>query len=161
VLVSVAEGVIDAEEIFALVEMVREASITHPRRFIRELAAACTFDIGVPADIKYADYAGPALRAIRSATAIVAHKAPRELAGFRAFLADIATVVADANNEGGFFGLGARPRTPNEAAAIEAVKNATVLDHPDGDRPEPTPLTESECESRGRGITTPGRRCRG
>lgn len=33
-------------------------------------------------------------------------------------------VVADANDEGGFFGLGARPRTPAEAAAMDAVQEA-------------------------------------
>ncbi len=41
--------------------------------------------------------------------------------------AEIAAAVADANNEGGFFGLGARPRTPSEAAAMEAINNATQL----------------------------------
>jgi hypothetical protein len=36
-------------------------------------------------------------------------------------------VVADANREGGFFGVGARRRTPGEAAAIQAVSRATGL----------------------------------
>jgi hypothetical protein len=50
------------------------------------------------------------------------------VAGFREFLTEIAAVVADANNEGGFFGLGARPRTPHEAAALEAVRKAAELE---------------------------------
>ncbi|MGK4579063.1 DUF1003 domain-containing protein [Kitasatospora sp. HPMI-4] len=131
VLVSLAEGVADPEEIFALVKLLREAGVTHPRRFIRELAAASTFDTGLRPNTRYADYEGPALRTIRAATGIVARTAPDELADFRAFLLDIAATVADANNEGGFFGLGARPRVPNEAAAMEAVRAATDLDRPE------------------------------
>jgi hypothetical protein len=128
VLVSLAEGTVDADEIFALVKKLREVSITHPRRFVRELAAASTFTTGLRAGTAYADYETPALEAIRSATAIVAEKAAAELADFRALLVEIAAVVADANNEGGFFGLGAGPRTRNEAGAMEAVRRATGLD---------------------------------
>jgi uncharacterized membrane protein len=124
VLVSLAEGVADAEELYALVRKLREASITHPDRFIRELASTSTFATGLRPDSDYDDYQGPALDAIRSAAAIVARKAPGELAGFREFLTEIAAVVADANNEGGFFGLGAHPRTSRETAAIEAVITA-------------------------------------
>jgi uncharacterized membrane protein len=125
VLVSLAEGPCGADEILALVKKLREASTEHPDRFIRELAAASDFRTGLRPGIKYAGYRGPALETIRSATAIVAAKAPPELPGFRRFLTEIAAVVADANNEGGFFGLGARPRTTREAAAMEAVKAAT------------------------------------
>ncbi|HYZ53681.1 MAG TPA: hypothetical protein VE733_09310 [Streptosporangiaceae bacterium] len=39
-----------------------------------------------------------------------------------------AAAVADANKEGGFFGLGARRRTDSEAAALEAVERATRLE---------------------------------
>lgn len=131
VLVSLAEGVVDAEEIFALVQLLREASITHPRRFIRELAALPDFDLRLPTGAKYADYEGPGLQLIRSATAVLARTAPAELDDFRTFLMDIAATVADANSEGGFFGLGARPRTPHEAAAMEAVAKATQLDPSD------------------------------
>ncbi|MEV8516509.1 DUF1003 domain-containing protein [Dactylosporangium sp. NPDC051484] len=127
VLVSIAEGVMDPEEIFALIKVLREASITHPNRFIRELTAASTFTTGLRPGTAYADYEGPALGMIHSATAIVAGKAPTALADFRALLIEIASVVADANNEGGFFGFGARPRTPREAMTIEAVRHATDL----------------------------------
>jgi uncharacterized membrane protein len=124
VLVSLAEGVADPEEMHALVSKLREAGVTHPDRLIRELAATTAFTTGLHAGTAYADYAGPALQAIRSATAILARKAPDQVAGFREFLTEIAAVVADANNEGGFFGLGARPRTAHEAAALEAVRKA-------------------------------------
>jgi uncharacterized membrane protein len=128
VLVALAEGSVDAEEIFALIKKLREASITHPRRFIRELAAASAFNTGLAADTRYADYEGPALEVIRSATAIVAREASAELPYFRALLAEIAATVADANKEGGFFGLGARRRYGNEAAALAAVTRAAGLE---------------------------------
>jgi uncharacterized membrane protein len=128
VLVSLAEGVVDADEMHALIRKLREASITHPDRLIRELAATSTFATGLRPGTGYADYEGPALQAIRSATAILARKAPGQVAGFREFLTEIAVVVAEANNEGGFFGLGARPRTPHEAAALEAVRKAAELE---------------------------------
>jgi uncharacterized membrane protein len=128
VLVSLAEGGIDADEILALARTLREASAAHPRRLVRELAAAATFSTGLRAGTRYADYEAPALAAIRAATGIVADKAPAELPGFRAFLAQVATEVADANKEGGFLGVGARRRTPSEAAAIQAVSSATGLE---------------------------------
>ncbi|MEV7024288.1 DUF1003 domain-containing protein [Kitasatospora sp. NPDC093558] len=131
VLVALAEGVADAEEIIALVKLLREAGVTHPRRFVRELAASSTFDTGLGPATRYADYERPALAAIRAATEIVARVAPEELDGFREFLLEIATVVADANNEGGFLGIGARPRVPNEVRAMEAVRAATELDGPE------------------------------
>jgi uncharacterized membrane protein len=128
VLVSLAEGGVDADEIFALVKKLREASIAHPRRFIRELAAASAFSTGLRPGTRYADYETPALEAIRAATAIIAGKEPAEVPGFQSFLAEIAAVVADANREGGFFGVGARRRTPSEAAAIQAVIRAASLE---------------------------------
>jgi hypothetical protein len=127
VLVSLAEGV-DPDEILVLIKKLRQTSVSHPRRFIRELTAASAFDTGLRADTRYADYEPAALEAIRSATAIVAEKLPAELPGFRAFLVEIATVVADASKEGGFFGVGARRRTPSEVAAVQAVSRATGLE---------------------------------
>jgi hypothetical protein len=127
VLVSLAEGTVDPGEIFALVKALREAGTSHPNRFIRELAAASTFDTGIRAGTEYADYKTPALQLIRTATMIIARTAPRELPDFRELLVQLAMIVADANNEGGFFGLGARPRTPSEAAAIHAIQKTTEL----------------------------------
>jgi uncharacterized membrane protein len=125
VLVALAEGVVDAEEMFMLIKKLREASVGHPRRFIRELTAASSFNTGLRPGTRYADYEGPAVEAIRSAAAIVARTAPGELPAFRAFMVEIAEVVGDANMEGGFLGVGARRRVPNEAAAIEVVRRAT------------------------------------
>jgi uncharacterized membrane protein len=128
VLVALAEGVVDAEEMFVLIKKLREASVGHPRRFVRELTAASSFNTGLRPGPRYTDYEGRALEAIRSATAIVAREAPGELDGFRTFLVEIAEVVGDANMEGGFLGMGARRRVPREAAAIDAVRRAMGLD---------------------------------
>jgi hypothetical protein len=125
VLVALAEGVVDAEEMFMLIKKLREASVGHPRRFIRELTAASSFNTGLRPGTRYADYSGPAVETVRSATAIVARTAPGELPAFRAFLVEIAEVVGNANMEGGFLGVGARRRVPKEAAAIEVVRRAT------------------------------------
>jgi uncharacterized membrane protein len=130
VLVALAEGAVDPEEIFALIKKLREVSITHPRRFIRDLAAASTFDTGLRAGTSYADYTAPALEVIRSAAGIVARTAPAELADFRTLLNEIAETVGDANQEGGFYGLGAHRRYGNEATAIAAIRAATELDAP-------------------------------
>ncbi|MEY9939505.1 DUF1003 domain-containing protein [Streptacidiphilus sp. MAP5-3] len=127
VLVALAEGEIDAEEIFAMVQLLREAGLTHPQRLIRELAATSTFDTGLRAGIRYADYEKTALDAIHAACMLLTRRAVDELAGFLSFLTEIAGAVADANNEGGFFGLGARGRTPRETAAMEAVALAAQL----------------------------------
>ncbi|MFJ9844062.1 DUF1003 domain-containing protein [Kitasatospora sp. NPDC101155] len=134
VLVALAEGVADPEEIIAIVKLLRGASGTHQRRLIRELAAASTFDTGLRPDTRYDEYRGPALETIRDATRIVAEHAPDELAEYRAFLLQIATVVADANEEGGILGLGARTRVPNELAAMDAVRVASDLDVPEAAR---------------------------
>jgi hypothetical protein len=124
-LAALAVGGVDSDEMFALIKTLREASVTHPRRLIRELTAACTFETGLRPGIKYADYQPPALEAISSAAAIVARTAPAELPDFREFLVEVATVVADANQEGGFLGLGAQRRTHAESEAIDAVRKAT------------------------------------
>lgn len=123
-----AGGTGDTDGIFALITKLRQASISHPRRFIRELTAASAFSTGLSAGARYTDYEPAALEAIRSATAIVAQQAPAELPGFRAFLAEMAGVVADASKQGGFFGSGARQRTPARAAAMHAVSRATGLE---------------------------------
>jgi hypothetical protein len=127
VLVALAEGVVDAEEMFVLIKKLREASVGHPTRLVRELTATSSFNTGLRAGTRFADYEVPAVEAIRSATAIVATRAPGEVAGFRAFLVEIAEAVGDANFEGGFLGLGAQRRVPSEAAAIALVTRATEL----------------------------------
>jgi uncharacterized membrane protein len=132
VLVALAEGAFGAEEMVALVRKLRETGMTHPQRFIRELAAASDFNVG-QVGIRYADYEGPALELIRSAAAIVARKAPAQVSNFRGLLAEIAAAVAAASKEGGFVGLGPQRRR-GSAAAMAAVIRAAGPE--DAERPD-------------------------
>lgn len=128
VLVSLAEGVADADEIYVLTKELRSARFAHRSQLIRELADVPALDTRrLQQDATYATYREPGLEAIRSATDIVARKAPAELSEFRALLVLLAEVVADANREGSILGVGAQYRTPNEAAAIEDVRRAMGL----------------------------------
>ncbi|MFE3174354.1 DUF1003 domain-containing protein [Amycolatopsis sp. NPDC059090] len=128
ILVGLSVGGVDSDEMFALVKTLREASVAHPRRFIREVAASSAFDTGLRPGVKYSEYLPYAEKTIRSAAAIVAGTAPAELPDFREFLVEIATVVAEVNQEGGFLGVGAQRRTPKEVAAMDAVRLAARHD---------------------------------
>ena len=128
VLVAIAEGGVDAEEMFALIKKLREVAITHPRRFIRELAGSSSFDTELQPDTTYATYSSIAVDLIGSCAAIVGRVAPDELPYFQALLGEIAEDVGDANMEGGFFGLGAQRRFGNEVTAIAAVYRAAGLE---------------------------------
>jgi uncharacterized membrane protein len=128
-LVALAEGGVAARESLAQVRKLRETSVTHPQRFIRELATASALDADeLPPATRYADYEGRALRAIGAATAIVASRAPAQLPGFRQVLAEIAAAVASANRESGIDVLGARRRRRSIAAAMAAVTRAAGLE---------------------------------
>jgi hypothetical protein len=126
-LVSLADGAVDADEIFVLTRELRSAKFAHRSQLIHELADVSTLNTRLQPNTTYAHYREPGLEAIRSATDIVARKAPAELSDFREFLVRLAEVVADANSKESILGVGAQRRTPNEAAAIEAVRGAMSL----------------------------------
>ncbi|MCX4094225.1 DUF1003 domain-containing protein [Nocardia sp. alder85J] len=129
IVVALDEDGADYAEITALINAVRQVSLTHPSRFLRELTATSVFDTTLRADTSYADYEGPALTAIRSATAIVADCAPDELAGFRALLIQIAETVAETAGDG-LFGVDARPDGGAAVLAVTAVRQAAgLVDH--------------------------------
>ncbi|WP_429419086.1 DUF1003 domain-containing protein [Nocardia sp. GAS34] len=138
VLVAIAEGSVDSEEMFALVKKLRDVAITHPRRFIREVAASSSYDTGLRPDSTYAGYKPIAVDVIGSAAGIVGRVAPDELHAFQVLLGEIAEEVGDANLEGGFFGLGAQRRFGNEITAIAAVHEAAGLTVPQS-TPTPKP----------------------
>lgn len=126
-LVAPAKGPIATGQVSALVRKLRETSITHPQRFIRELAAASAFNTGLQAGTGDAGRGDPALEVIRSAALIVARKAPALLPDFRGLLAELAASVAGAGGEGGFAGLGAH-RRGGGAAVMAAVTRAAALE---------------------------------
>jgi uncharacterized membrane protein len=124
-LVALAEGGVAARETRAQVRKLRETSVTHPQRFIRELAGVSALDTDLPPGTRYVDYEDRALGVIRAATAIVAGKAPAQLPGFRQLLAEIAAAVAGASRESDFAVLGVRRRRRRTSAAMAAVIRAT------------------------------------
>jgi hypothetical protein len=124
VIVSLAEGEVDNDEMFALMQELRRARFGDPNQLVRELASIPSFATGLKLDTKFADYVGPGLEVIRSASATIASKAPADLPAFREFLVELGEQVANASKEGGFAGLGAQWQTAAETAAIDSVKRA-------------------------------------
>ena len=123
-LVALADGDVTSAEVSALVAKLRAASITHPQRLIRELAAACAFNDVPQAGIRYTDYEGPTLTVIRSAAAIVAQQAPAQSDDFGELLAEIAAAVAAVSKETSFRGLAAQRRRSNDAALAAVTRAA-------------------------------------
>ena len=126
-LVSLADGSVDADELFVLGKELRSARFAHRSQLVHELADVPNVDSRPPRGTTYASYRDPGLEAIRSATDFVARKAPEELSDFREFRVRLAEVVADANSKGSVLGVGAQRRTPQEAEAIEAIRGAMSL----------------------------------
>lgn len=124
-----SQGIIDPEEREALITLLREAE-HHDRRLIREIARATNHDTLPARGTTYEQYRGEALAKLEDAAEIVAGKGITEHEQFQQFLIDIGEVVALANQEGGWYKFRARRRTPNEAAAIEAIRKATGLKYP-------------------------------
>jgi hypothetical protein len=76
-------------------------------------------------------YKANALEGVKRAAAIVSAKAPAdEAAGFRAWLVQAASAVAQAAREGGFLGIGGTQVTPEERAAVAEVATALGVDAP-------------------------------
>jgi uncharacterized membrane protein len=127
-LVALADGDVTSAEVSALVAKLRAASITHPKRLIRELAATCAFNDVPRAGSRYTDYEPPTLAAIRSAAAIVAQQAPAQFDDFRELLIEIATAVAAASKDAGFRSQAAQRRRSNDTA-LAAVTRAASSQH--------------------------------
>lgn len=82
------------------------------------------FQPGLQRGVSRRDYERVALEAVSSAAAIVAARAPGDLAAFRGFLVELAEVAANAHKEGGFLGMGGVRVTAAEEAAIARIKRA-------------------------------------
>jgi hypothetical protein len=121
VLVSLSEGGGDTDEAFALQQTLRGARHTNANQLVRELATT-RYSTGLSRpDTKAAEYEGPALDAIRAATAAVSRKAPADLPAFREFVVEMAQAAAEAHKEGGV------RVSPREQAAIDKVRAALGL----------------------------------
>jgi hypothetical protein len=126
-LVSLADGTVDQDELHNLTMELRSARFAHRSQLVHELADVPTLNTESRPPATYASLLEPGLEAIRAAVEIVARKAPAELPHFQEFLVKLAEVVADANRKGDILGVGAQRRTPEEVAAIEAIRSALGL----------------------------------
>ena len=126
-LVSLADGSVDREELHALTMDLRDARFAHRSQLVHELADVPPLQTEPRTPATYAAYQAGAVETIRSAVDIVAVKAPAELGDFREFVVRLAEAVADANLKGDILGAGRVRRTPDEVAAIETVKQALGL----------------------------------
>jgi hypothetical protein len=123
-LVSLADGSVDREELHALTMDLRDARFSHRSQLVHELADVPPLKTEPRTPATYAAYRAGAIETIRSAVDILAAKAPAELRDFQEFVVRLAEAVADANLKGDILGAGRVRRTPDEVAAIEAVKQA-------------------------------------
>ena len=126
-LVSLADGAVDPEEMHALAMELRGARFAHRSQLVHELADVPNLDTTPRAPEAYAAYHDGGLDTIRAAADVVARKAPAELQDYREFLVQLAEAVADANVKGDVLGVGRQRRTQDELAALEAVRNALGL----------------------------------
>lgn len=70
------------------------------------------------------DLASLASERVRAAVAIVDAKAtPEEARAFRDFILTVAEAVANANREGGFIGIGGKPVSESEQAALDELRS--------------------------------------
>jgi hypothetical protein len=128
VIVSLADGTADPEEMHELTMQLRGARFAHRSQLVHEVADMPALNSGSPApQTTYEDYREPALESIRAAVGIVGQRAPDELPSFQQFLVELAEAVADANRKADALGVGTLTRVPEEREAIEAVKGALGL----------------------------------
>jgi len=126
-LVSLADGVVDPEELHALNMELRGARFAHRSQLVHELTDVPTLRTDQKSPATYTAYQDGALDTIRAAADIVARKAPAELVDFQGFLIRVAEAVADANVKGDILGVGRQRRTPDEVAAINAITKVLNL----------------------------------
>jgi hypothetical protein len=124
VLVAISEGGREdmLSETLAVTGQLRVATLRHPNQLVRELAAITRFQAGREPGMSVAEFEVQALDTLRSAAALVAAKAPDDLAAFTEFVIKLAETAASAHKEGGFMGVGGVWVTPAEEAAIARIK---------------------------------------
>ena len=82
-----------------------------------------------------AGIAGHAKEQLRQATGIVDAKASSaEGSAYKQFILTVAEAAANANREGGFVGIGGKPVSANEQAALDEIRAALALEAPGPER---------------------------
>lgn len=108
-----------------LVELSRNCQgrdVSEANELVRALAEGDWLASGFDPGVRAHDVRGPALDAIRSAAGIVAWKAPRDVASFKAFIIGLAEASAESARTGA-----PRPdpkRVSQAGAALVSVRNA-------------------------------------
>ena len=70
-----------------------------------------------------ADVAGHARRRLEQVAALLEAKAtPEEASAYKGFVLTVAEAAANANREGGFIGIGGKPVSANEQAALDDIR---------------------------------------
>ena len=75
------------------------------------------------------DIKGPARNRLSEAVAIIDGRATAEEAKeYKQFILSVAEAAASANREGGFIGIGGKPISTNERAALDEIRKTLTLD---------------------------------
>lgn len=114
------------KELQAIGERLADARAGHGSQLVQELADIGGAQTGFHARMRRAEVEGPALDALRAATATVRAKAPDELDSFVYFVLDLAKTTAAAARSGPFALTGPLV-SEAEAEAVDRVKAAIGL----------------------------------
>ncbi len=111
------------KELGAIAARLAEARAGHGSELVQRLADISGAETGFHGRMSAADVEGPALEALRAATAMVATKAPDELDSFKYFVVDLAKATAAAARSGPFALTGPLV-SEAEAAAVDRIRSA-------------------------------------
>ena len=110
-------------ELHAIGEKLAEARAGHGSELVHELADIADAQTGFHGRMRLSEVEGPALEALRSATAVLEARAPDELDSFRYFVLDLAKTTAAAARSGPFALTGPLV-SEREARAVDRIKAA-------------------------------------
>jgi len=113
-------------ELHAIGEKLAEARAGHGSELVQDLADIAAAQTGFHGRMRRSEVEGPALAALRSATAVLEAKAPDELDSFRYFVLDLAKTTAAAARSGPFALTGPLV-SEREAQAVDRIKAAIGL----------------------------------
>jgi hypothetical protein len=113
-------------ELHAIGEKLAEARAGHGSELVQGLADIAGAQTGFHGRMQLSEVEGPALEALRSATAVLEAKAPDELDSFRSFVLDLAKATAAAARSGPFALVGPLV-SEREADAVDRIRSAIGL----------------------------------
>jgi hypothetical protein len=114
------------QELQVIGEKLAEARAGHGSELVEALADIGGAQTGFHGKMRAREVEGPALDALRSATATLRAKAPDELDSFRYFVLDLAKTTAAAARSGPFAAIGPLV-SEREASAVDRIKAAVGI----------------------------------